>query len=388
MPDAMPPDQAGLVEHGPLVMAPRADGATIVWSVRQDCLGQVLVRPIDDDGRLMTEPITYGSDAIGMVPRSDQVLQVRIEGLEPGQTHEFCTITRAVSDGPGRGSQRVQTGPWRRFTTLDPDAPSASFVVWNDTHQQTETLQGLQRVTPEADVLVWNGDICNNWTDPDLVTGTLLAPAGLDIGAGHPVLFNWGNHDVRGDHVGRAAAAVASPEGLPYCAMRIGPVAVVLLATGEDKPDDAAPFGGRVAFTELRARQQRWLVEALARPGIADAPYRVVFTHMPLRWLDEPELGPKDYAEGAYDEVSLVSRRAWHQALTDWGAQVVVSGHTHEAAVIEADGRFGYAQVVGGGEQPDTATWIHGQADEHRLVITIHGLAGGILGRCEFEPLG
>jgi hypothetical protein len=40
-------------------------------------------------------------------------------------------------------------------------------------------LRALDAVTPEVDVLVWNGDLCNHWKDPAWFTTTILSPAGL-----------------------------------------------------------------------------------------------------------------------------------------------------------------------------------------------------------------
>ncbi len=141
-----------------------------------------------------------------------------------------------------------------------------------------------------------------------------------------------GNHDVRGTWAYQLEDFVATPEGRPFTAFRIGPVACVVLHTGEDKPDDHPTFEGRVAFEPLRAEQAEWLREVTARPGFRDAPYRVVFCHIPLRWTEESSV---DYDAGEYDQFSRRSRDAWHDALVAWGAQIVVSGHTHEPAWLE-----------------------------------------------------
>ena len=53
--------------------------------------------------------------------------------------------------------------------TFAPDAPTAHFAVWNDTHQHDDTVRALDAATPEVDVLVWNGDLCNDWKEPGLV---------------------------------------------------------------------------------------------------------------------------------------------------------------------------------------------------------------------------
>ena len=236
--------------------------------------------------------------------------------------------------------------------TLDAASDSARFAVWNDTHQHDDTIRALHAATPEVDVLVWNGDLCNDWTDPALFLPTVLSPAGLDVSAGRPLASSMGNHDVRGTWAYQLEEFVATPEGRPFTAFRIGPVACVVLHTGEDKPDDHPTFEGRVAFEPLRAEQAEWLREVTARPGLRDAPYRVVFCHIPLRWTEESAV---DYDAGEYDQFSRRSRDAWHDALVAWGAQIVVSGHTHEPAWLAPTAEFPYGQLVSGGPEADPA---------------------------------
>ena len=162
-------------------------------------------------------------------------------------------------------------------------------------------------------------------------------------------------------------------------------MAVICLHTGEDKPDDHPSFGGRVAFEKLRKEQGEWLKEVTARPEFRDAPYRVVFCHIPLRWTEEvPNAG---YENGGYDAFSRFSREAWHEVLVAWKTQVVISGHTHQNAWIPGTAEFPYAQLVGGGPQPERATWIEGKADANALVFTMKNLKGEVVRSAEFKPL-
>jgi hypothetical protein len=92
-----------------------------------------------------------------------------------------------------------------------------------------------------------------------------------------------------------------------------------------------------VAFEALRREQAQWLKEVTALPEFRDAPYRVVFCHIPLRWTNE---APALYQQGGYDAFSRVSRDLWHDALAAWKAQVVISGHTHQAAYLPGMGNF------------------------------------------------
>ena len=209
------------------------------------------------------------------------------------------------------------------------------------------------------------------------------------FGVAYTIFSEWLNVDVRGTWAYQLEDFVATPEGRPFTAFRIGPVACVVLHTGEDKPDDHPTFEGRVAFEPLRAEQAEWLREVTVRPGFCDAPYRVVFCHIPLRWTEESSV---DYDAGEYDQFSRRSRDAWHDALVAWGAQIVVSGHTHEPAWLPPTADFPYGQLVSGGPDADAtadqpAIWLEGAASSSELVLTLRNLAGGVVHDIRLAPV-
>jgi hypothetical protein len=363
-------------------MGPRPDGVDVVWSVTAGAKGWVewVSGEGDPDDRPASDRHIANLDAFGFVPQGHRVIRVRIAGWAPGGTYFVRAVTESAD-----GARRSESG-WKRVRTLDPAASSTSFVVWNDTHRNEETLRRLDEASPQADFWVWNGDVCNNWNDPDEIAPTILNPAGRDVTTGRTMAFSWGNHDVRGPWGYRVSEVVATPESKPYYAFRSGPVAAMVLSTGEDKPDGHPSFGGRVAFQQLRRHQAEWLAEQVRKPGFADAPYRIVFCHMPLRWIDEPILNEDDYATGNFDRYSRVSRELWDASLREWGAQVVVSGHTHRPEWMPATAEFPYAQLTGGGPQSWKATWIEGRADRDGLTLTTRRLDGSVLHQATIAP--
>ncbi len=367
-PAVAPPEP--LVTTPPVVMAPRADGAEIVWGVSRHARGWVEVRQAAEVQR-------FGGSPFGFSTQSDRALRVRLAGLQPGTIYTYRIVTEAMAEPANRDES-----DWREFRTLAPSAAETSFVVWNDTHRNNETISRLHATSPEsADFLLWNGDICNDWHKEEDIVPTLLHPAGTDFTARRPLAFVLGNHDLRGQYGYHLADHAAAPEGRSYFAFRSGPVAVVCLNTGEDKPDNHPSFKGRVACEPLRREQAAWLrSHVLATPELRDAPYRVVFCHIPLRWTMENETGRE------YDAFSRRSRELWHDALVQWGAQVVLSGHTHEHAWLAGSEGFPYAQIVGGGPKPEAATFIEAHANAQKLSFTMKSLEGAVLRQHEFKP--
>ena len=354
------------------LMAPRADGIDVIWGVTRLCTGRVEWETADG-GR---GAVTGGPH--GFVPQGEQLLRVRVDGLAPGTAYRLRTVTRAAGDGA------EVTSEWTPFRTLAPAAATTTFAVWNDTHVHDDTIKRLHALTPHADFLVWNGDTCNDWKSSDLLVPTLLHPGDCDITAGRPLMLTFGNHDVRGPRAFEMPEVVATPSGRPFYAFRSGPVAAICLHTGEDKPDDHPSFAGRVAFDALRREQAEWLAGVIREPTFRDAPYRIVFCHIPLRWLDE---GPQDYAATGFDRHSGRSRAAWHASLVAWRTQLIVSGHTHRHAWLPPTTEFPYGQMVGGGPRAEIATWMLGTADARQLTLRVHDLDGKVLTTVTLPPL-
>ena len=368
--EKMKKPEGDLVMGPPVAMAVRSDGIEFGWPVSRLCRGWI---EVDEGGTIRR----FAEDKWGFVPQGDKVLRVRLDGLEPGTTYRY----RAVTESMEGEKQRIESN-WREFQTLDPSASSTRFVVWNDTHNHADILQALDRKTPAADFLVWNGDADENkWYEEESIPATLLTPGGTDFTAHRPLEFVYGNHDVRGPYGFRVPDYVATPSGRPFYAFRSGPLAAVMLDTGEDKADDHPSFKGRAAFEALRREQAAWLrSEVLANPLLRDAPYRVVFCHIPLRWTDEE----KKYS---FDHFSKRSRDLWNDALVEWGVQVVVSGHMHRPVRIDAGDGFPYAQLIGGGPLPHLAAWIEGEANEKELRLKVRMLEGGTAIEMAFPPL-
>ena len=188
-------------------------------------------------------------------------------------------------------------------------------------------------------------------------------------------MFVPGNHDVRGASARQIAGCLApGPEpGLPYnVARRYGPLALLTLDTGEDKPDAHPVFAGTAAYEPYRRRQAAWLRDALCRPEIASAPFKVVFCHIPLRGLPNQNDGLR--LEG-YASWSGDGARAWLPVLRESRVSLIVSGHMHAWRVDEST-EGNPMQVVGGGPEPQNATLMVLEAEAQTLRVAIQDLSG------------
>jgi hypothetical protein len=94
-----------------------------------------------------------------------------------------------------------------------------------------------------------------------------------------------GNHDVRGPAARHLPEFTGTPDDRFYYAFRSGPLAALVMDTGEDKPDDSQYFGGMAAFQRMQRQQTEWLKSTVKEPWFRNAPFKVLFCHIPLWFI-------------------------------------------------------------------------------------------------------
>jgi hypothetical protein len=268
-----------------------------------------------------------------------------------------------------------QTTPERSFHTLNPAAVATKFAVWNDTHEDMDSLKALQALTAaqSPDFLLWNGDQSNDVHFEKDMPGQFLTPAGLTIAERWPLAYVRGNHDVRGPAAASLPHFTGTPDDRFYYAFRSGPLAALVMDTGEDKPDDSEYFGGMFAFQKMQQRQAGWLKGVVKEPWFREAPHKVLFCHIPLYFTRD--IFPQHQRWECHD----VCRALWVPTLAEAGVKLIVSGHTHDWRWMPAKEGQPIAQLIGGGPQPKYTTFIQGSATREMLTIKMQKLDGTVV---------
>jgi hypothetical protein len=180
---------------------------------------------------------------------------------------------------------------------------------------------------------------------------------------------------------------VVGPGGGYYYWFRQGPVAAVVMDTGEDKPDATPAYAGLGAFDAYRSEQSPWLARVIEDPAWRSAAYRVAFLHIPLVWEGEvPERWTKLYGPGIRGWVCDDGHAKWHDLMVRGKVDVVISGHTHTHAWFGPKEGRPYGQLVGGGPKPADARVIEGRADAKGLEIVMRRLDGEVVVRERIGP--
>jgi predicted phosphodiesterase len=383
-------EATALITSPPVVQHPAADGFTVHFAVSALATGWV-------EWGWSAERLDRVAVAAhhGLVRASDSALAVRVQlGESPtaGKLIYYRVVAQplAYKTAYELARGKAVAGAVQRLRLPTAAADQITIAIVNDTHENRATLDALHTriAAVDPDVLLWNGDTCNDFDAQDDPMQIVLNP-GRDITTGwaaqRPLLFVPGNHDVRGQRARELSAGLSGcpdQSELPYnFALRLGPIALVGLDTGEDKPDAHPVFAGTAAYEPYRQQQAAWLKKVVAREEIAQAPIRLAACHIPLRGLKGDNDGTT--LEG-YARYSGMGAKLWLPILRQARFAAVFSGHTHQHRIDEPSETEPVMQIVGGGPRPEgaTLTIVHAQGDTAE--VRVEDLAGKAISRREW----
>ncbi|MFD0896013.1 metallophosphoesterase [Luteolibacter ambystomatis] len=345
------PVPAPTVPEGPLPGLPTVtsitpDSVAIVWSVKGPCTGYVEYGNTPELGKT-----AYGSQD-GLRTFDAAVIAIRLPDLKPGDRIYYRTVTAPIQFPNHYKITRgaAVASPIFDFGMPGP-ATEARIAIWNDIHQQAPTIEALGKATLAfgPDLIVLNGDLVQDQFNKEQdFTGALLSlDSGRDAWSRRPIAFVRGNHDARGSIARDLNRFAPRPHAYGYLGLlRVGPVGVLMLDTGDDK-EGPGIYGDMGDFAAYRENQREWLEKAVADPRFASAPFRLLFCHIPLRWK-EPE------SKGAW---CSDGDARWSPLLAKARIHAVISGHTHQFWHSPPTGDRPYHQIVSGGPETTSTKW-------------------------------
>ncbi len=342
-------DTRPVITEGPYLVATGETTATIVWLTDTPSHAKVRYGP-DDSLSEVAEP-----EVAGLVPVGTRHV-VHLSDLKPGTTYGYEVVaTRVVKIKAYWPDKWLDTrsGP-HEFTTFDRASPSVSFSLVTDTHEDRERIGRLNETIDweTTDFLVHMGDAFY-WIDSEEhLFRAWLRPTLAGLGSGKPLIYARGNHELRGPFARRLFDYVPTLEGRFYYAREAGPVHLMVLDTGEGKPDDTNVYAELNRTAPYRARELVWLrehVETTAR--VSEAPFRVIVMHQPQwGWLND---GPD----------------AWVEVANAAGVDLVIAGHRHRFSYTPPGLDVGHSYhllVVG----QDQVARVDATVSELQVVVT------------------
>ena len=356
-------DTKPVITHGPYLVDPSETSVTIVWTT--DTPSHALVRygEVRDagDGALDREADSRSRGLLDVGTRH----VVRLTGLLAGKTYRYQVVaTRVVKLSaywPEKGL--AVEGPIRSFRTFDRTQPSTTFSVVTDTHEDVTRINALmQRIDwKTTDFLGHTGDAFHWLDSEDQLFAKWLDPVNKALAGERALVFARGNHEWRGPFARSLFDYVPTAEGRFYVARDVGPVHLLVLDSGEDKPDDTNVYSRLNRSEPYLAEQLVWLgAHSKSEPRMASAPFRVVLMHQP-RWGSMPE-----------------GRARWIETANAAGIDLVIAGHTHKFSRVNPGGpgfeQARFTTVILGQDQVGT---VRATADS--IVVTVTTTTGEVL---------
>ena len=320
---------------GPWVVGVTETEMTVVWTSTDRCMGWVEVAPDDGSHFYAVERPRYDEDFMGRHVVSD-VHHVRITGLEPGKSYRYRIYQQGVDDSGHNpvpsgyvSASNVYSRKAYAIRMMDKAKEDCTFTVINDIHGRDSMMLALTKDIREQkpDFVVFNGDMVSFMGSTEDIETGFMTRATETFATDIPLVYVRGNHETRGPGFSEYLNLFPSSTNTPYFTFRQGPVAFVVLDSGEDKPDSDIEYGGTAAYDAYREKMAAWLKEATQSEEFRSAPVKIALLHIPF-----------ENTAGWYGPNEL--KRLLLPLLNEAGIDVMLSGHNHRYSYREA-GAYG-----------------------------------------------
>ena len=221
----------------------------------------------------------------------------------------------------------------RSFKGYSGQSEINSWVV-TDTHGiSIDTIKAACKKLPNQspDIVFMLGDIITylyykqiTTTDHSICYIFKLADA-LTSGT-RPIVYARGNHETRAAYSTYLKDYIGGDTGELYFTYTYGPISSIVLDFGEDKVDTHHEYTGFANFREYNAKQTEWLNALDGYPKADTATYKLAISH-----------GNTVKNHYAAD---------WMSPLTEYGSDLMISGHTHTYALYVPEGYSLAAKTV------------------------------------------
>lgn len=313
----------------PYVQALTDTQATIVWLTNKDAVSWVEIAPDDTMHFYLKERPKYFQTHIGkkVVGTTHAIV---LNDLLPGTSYRYRIYSQEVIGGIGSATQYgktiatkvLKTNPLK-FKTLDTQTNSFSFVMVNDIHEKNDLLTNLLKnvKTEGVDFVIYNGDMVNDMRTPEKVINGFLTNSSELFASEIPFYMVRGNHETRGLAANTYMDFFPSTTGQPYYAFQQGNSFIIVLDSGEDKPDSDIEYGGLALFDAYRMDEAKWLKEVVSSSAFKSAKHKFVMIHMPP--MPNHWHGP------------TMVKDLFVPILNEAGIDLMLSGHLHKHLYYE-----------------------------------------------------
>jgi acid phosphatase type 7 len=290
----------------------------------------------------------------GLVNAYNRIHEILLEELMPGKQYHYRFASKQIKTFEQENTieygETIYSDVYT-FTTLSPNQTEVSWLVLNDIHDRPESFPLLMKANGNDpyDFVFLNGDMFNFQTDEEQIIEHLLKPCTEIFATQKPMLFQRGNHEMRGKFAHGLKNYFSSSDG-NYFSYQIGPVLMIVLDTGEEQINS-----GFDQSDEHRMKQAAWLEKLMQSEQYQKATYRVVIMHIPPQY--------------SFDQKgSNHCKKLFSPLFDQYKVDMVIAGHTHVYGIHPpVKDRHQYPLIIGGGPLSDERTLIKVKADQQQL---------------------
>ncbi|MFC1565149.1 metallophosphoesterase family protein, partial [candidate division KSB1 bacterium] len=240
-----------------------------------------------------------------------------------------------------------------------------------DVHERAEDLDLLLQSVElkELDMMFYTGDILNWIGEEERIFNGFLDVSVQHFASRKPFVFVRGNHETRGPNARKLMSYFPHSSGKSYYCFNQGNVHFILLDSGEDKPDSHPVYAGLVDFDAYRSEQAEWLKKVVESDAFKNSMYKVVINHIPL-FSGSDGHGAKDIT------------KKWGPVLNEAGIDLMLSGHHHRFAIVQANERENRFPIVILGKD----MFLRAEVTTDQLSIKVTGIDGSVVENIQINP--
>ena len=316
----------------------------------------------------------YKNSSMGLVPtfKTCHTFELPVPSDTKKITYRFNARECLNSNWVFELSNRIFTEKYE-YTPINHDQKT-TFSVFNDLHEKHDVFDKLliQENSEPAQIMFLNGDLVTTVEREKQVQDFIFKKF---EGLAHSPITHYvrGNHECRGSHAREMSNYLSTPnQGKNYYTFQHGSAQVMMLDTGEDKPDFWEDYVELADFEAYREQELEWIKTEIQKDSWTKAKFRIVIGHIPIghflsqKWISDS---------------SRSFQARWQKVFHHAGVDLMLCGHTHKYEVVDA----GYPLVVGGGYKEGTATRMFGEITDENITLTVKNEKGELFDKLVFE---
>lgn len=312
--------------HGPYLQNMEEDEVTIFFTTSQKGFSWVEVMSDEWD-----KPKPFATTEAGQYNAYNTENRIRITGLKRNSRYRYRLISKEIVKyepykvvyGDSIATQ------WEEFTTPDFGKEAFSFVVTNDGHDNARKVKNLLSKVPldSIDMVFYLGDMMSYYDKADVPYKAFIDASVELFAKNKPFVAVRGNHEMRGRLTRNYMNIVGCPNDRFYNIAYYGNSVMVILDTGEDKPDTHPVYAGMNCYDAYRMEQLEWLRREAKTKRFKRAKNKIVLMHIPP-CVTGRRNSPEEHAPTELE-------KHFKPLFNEIGIDLTISGHLHNYMLVE-----------------------------------------------------